>query len=327
MTAFSTLIISSVFASSLAFAYPIPLGQSVEPGVLTEPERDIVDIEKDRTKRLTVPVRIEGKGPFSFVIDTGAERTVLSEAIAAHLGLEADENVELVSIAGTTQVDTVYVPQMTMGQKDYGGLIAPVLQAQHIGADGILGLDSLQNRRVLFDFVKDQLTVEDTGSYSSTNNFREIVVKGRRRSGQLIFTKASIAGIPVDVVIDTGGQVTIGNRALQKKLRARARDSGNENLLIAVTGDTLGVEMGRVADFRMAKARFQNMLVAFADAPPFERLDLNRKPAVLLGMDALSQFDKVAIDFEKRQVHLLIPKNAGRYKEAVKDSRLQNPIR
>ena len=327
MSTLSALILPSVVASSLAMAYPVPLGQSINPGNLTEPERDIVDVEIDRTRRLTVPVSIEGKGPFSFVVDTGAERTVLSEAIAAHLGLEADENVELISIAGTTRVDTVYVPQMTMGKKEYGGLIAPVLREEHIGADGILGLDSLQNRRVLFDFVNDQLSVEDTGSASSTYNYREIVVKGRRRSGQLIFTKASIAGIPVDVVIDTGGQVTIGNRALQRKLRARARDTGDENLLIAVTGDTLGVEMGRVADFRMAKARFQNMLVAFADAPPFERLNLNRKPAVLLGMDALSQFDKVAIDFEKRRVHLLIPKNAGRYKEAVKDSRLQNPIR
>ena len=327
MSTITAFVLPSIIASSLTLSYPVPFGQPINPGELIEPERDVVELEQDRTKRMTVPVSIDGKGPFSFVIDTGAERTILSEAIAAHLGLEADEQVDLVSIAGRSQVETVYVPEMTMGRKSYGGIVAPVLQAEHIGADGILGLDSLQNRRVLFDFVKKQLVVEEVGAPGAAKSYREIIVKGRRRSGQLIFTKASIAGIPIDVVIDTGGQVTIGNFALQKKLRQRARDTDDDSLLIAVTGDELDVEMGRVSDFRMAKARFSNMLIAFADAPPFASLNLDRKPAVLLGMDALSQFDKVAIDFEKRQVHLLIPKNAGRYKEATKASRLQNPTR
>jgi hypothetical protein len=219
-------------------------------------------------------------------------------------------------------VDMVYVPDLTMGQKNYGGLIAPVLAARYIGADGILGLDSLQNRRVLFDFINKKIAIEDPKSSSSTHGFREIVVRGKRRSGQLIFTKATVSGISVDVVIDTGGQVTIGNRALQKKLRQSAKNTGDQSLLIAVTGDTVGVDLGRVRDFRMSRARFSNMLVAFADAPVFKQLKLERKPAVLLGMDVLRQFDMVAIDFEKRRVHFVLPKEAGQFNEADKASRL-----
>ena len=300
----------AMLASALAIAYPIPLGQSVSPDSLTNPVGDIVNIDEDRAERMTVPVSIEGKGPFSFVIDTGAERTVISRKIADNLALEGEEPARLMSIAGTSMVDMVFVPTLTLGQKSYGGLISPVLSAQHIGADGILGLDGLQDQRILFDFLASQIIIEDAENARDLPRSREIVVTAKRRSGQLIFTDATISGVDVNVIIDTGAQVSIGNLALQKRLRKRARELGDENLLIAVTGETLGVEFGKVREFRIGRARFASLLVAFADAPPFERFGLSDKPTLLLGMDVLRKFDQVAIDFPKRKIHFLAPRSA-----------------
>ncbi|MEH6700394.1 retroviral-like aspartic protease family protein [Parasphingorhabdus sp.] len=303
----------AILASALTFAYPVPLGQTVTPGSLTNPVGEIVDIDADRAKRMTVPVSIEGNGPFSFVIDTGAERTVISRRIADNLALEGEEQAQLMSIAGTSMVDMVFVPSLTLGRKSYGGLISPVLSAQHIGADGILGLDGLQDQRILFDFLADQIIIEDAENARDLPRSREIVVTAKRRSGQLIFTDATISGVEVNVIIDTGAQVSIGNMALQKRLRKRARELGDENLLIAVTGETLGVEFGRVREFRIGRARFASLLVAFADAPPFERFGLANKPTLLLGMDVLRKFDQVAIDFPKRKIHFLAPRTARSY--------------
>ena len=300
----------AMLASALAIAYPIPLGQSVSPDSLTNPVGDIVNIDEDRAERMTVPVSIEGKGPFSFVIDTGAERTVISRKIADNLALEGEEPARLMSIAGTSMVDMVFVPTLTLGRKSYGGLISPVLSAQHIGADGILGLDGLQDQRILFDFLASQIIIEDAENARDLPRSREIVVTAKRRSGQLIFTDATISGVDVNVIIDTGAQVSIGNLALQKRLRKRARELGDENLLIAVTGETLGVEFGKVREFRIGRARFASLLVAFADAPPFERFGLSDKPTLLLGMDVLRKFDQVAIDFPKRKIHFLAPRSA-----------------
>ena len=300
----------AMLASALAIAYPIPLGQSVSPDSLTNPVGDIVNIDEDRAERMTVPVSIEGKGPFSFVIDTGAERTVISRKIADNLALEGEEPARLMSIAGTSMVDMVFVPTLTLGRKSYGGLISPVLSAQHIGADGILGLDGLQDQRILFDFLASQIIIEDAENARVLPRSREIVVTAKRRSGQLIFTDATISGVDVNVIIDTGAQVSIGNLALQKRLRKRARELGDENLLIAVTGETLGVEFGKVREFRIGRARFASLLVAFADAPPFERFGLSDKPTLLLGMDVLRKFDQVAIDFPKRKIHFLAPRSA-----------------
>ncbi len=303
----------AILASALTFAYPVPLGQPVTPGSLTNPVGEIVNIDEDRAERMTVPVSIEGKGPFSFVIDTGAERTVISRKIADNLALEDEEPARLMSIAGTSIVDMVFVPSLTLGRKSYGGLISPVLSAQHIGADGILGLDGLQDQRILFDFLANQIIIEDAEHARELPRSREIVVTAKRRSGQLIFTDATISGVEVNVIIDTGAQVSIGNMALQKRLRKRARELGDENLLIAVTGETLGVEFGKVREFRIGRARFASLLVAFADAPPFERFGLANKPTLLLGMDVLRKFDQVAIDFPKRKIHFLAPRSARSY--------------
>ena len=166
---------------------------------------------------MTVPVSIDGRGPFSFMIDTGSERTVVSSDIAGTLALEFAEIAKLVSIAGSRMVQTVYLPDVTLGRQNYGELVAPMLEAHHIGADGILGLDGLQDQRILFDFTTNAITVEDITKRAPTGDF-EIIVTARRRSGQLIFTDATIDGKKVNVVIDTGAQSNIGNLALQRRL-------------------------------------------------------------------------------------------------------------
>ncbi len=314
----------AVLASVLTMAFPVPLGQTIEPGSRINPEAEIIDLDEDRSERMTVPVSIEGKGPFAFVIDTGAERTVISRKIADRLALEDEDPAELMSIAGTTMVDMVYVPSLTLGQKSYNGLVSPVLAAQHIGAEGILGLDGLQDQRILFDFVLNQIFIEDADAERSRPLSREIVVTAKRRSGQLIFTDATISGLKVNVIVDTGAQVSIGNVKLQKRLMRRAKELGDDNLLIAVTGDTLGVEFGRIRDFRIGRARFDSLSVAFADAPPFERFGLDDKPTLLLGMDVLRKFDQVAIDFPNRKIHFLTPKNARLHVDEPRNSRIRS---
>ncbi len=323
MSAFLTSM-PAVLASVLAMAFPVPLGQTVEPGSRINPESEIIDLDEDRSERMTVPVSIEGKGPFAFVIDTGAERTVISRKIADRLALEGEDPAELMSIAGTSMVDMVYVPRLTLGQKSYDGLVSPVLAAQHIGADGILGLDGLQDQRILFDFVLNQIFIEDANEERSRSSSREIVVTAKRRSGQLIFTDATISGLKVNVIVDTGAQVSIGNAELQKRLLRRAKELDDDKLLIAVTGDTLGVEFGRIRDFRIGRARFDSLSVAFADAPPFERFGLADKPTLLIGMDVLRKFDQVAIDFPKRKIHFLTPKNARLHIDVPRNSRIKS---
>ncbi len=277
------------------------------PGI----DAETIAIDRDRASRMTVPVSIDGRGPFSFMIDTGSERTVVSRDIASILALEFAQIARLVSIAGSKMVQTVYLPEVTLGRRNYGELVAPMLEPHHIGADGILGLDGLQDQRILFDFLENAITVEDVTERARTSDF-EIVVSARRRSGQLIFTDATLGGKRISVVIDTGAQSNIGNLALLKRLGTSNRASAEQASLTSVTGQTIMADAGLAQDFRIGRAQFDYVPIVFADAEAFRELGLDKTPALLLGMSTLRLFNRMMIDFKQRRVLFDMPSNAPR---------------
>ena len=268
---------------------------------------DIVAIGTDRHDRMTVPVRIGTSGPYNFLIDTGAQNTVLSKALAAQLSLVSTRKARLVGIAGTEIVDTVDIDEIGLGRRSYYSLLAPLLDQAHIGADGIVGLDTLQGQRVMLDFKRRLITIDDAKNLGGNRGF-DIIVTARRRSGQLIMADAVIDGVATDVVIDTGAETSIGNPALQRAM-ARRRGQGT-SMLTSVTGQQIEAQMGIGRKLVVGNMTINNLLIAYADAPAFGALDLDKRPALLLGMRDLRTFDRVAIDFATRKVLFDLPREA-----------------
>ncbi|MFT5329751.1 MAG: putative aspartyl protease [Parasphingorhabdus sp.] len=305
---------ASLFAAQLAASVPIEpeteahIADSL-PDQFIQPDAEQIAIEKDRLERMTVSVRIDQGGPYAFIIDTASQRTILSKEIAGALALDIEDEVTIVALAGSTVVQTVFVPSLTLGKRSYDGLISPTFRSANIGADGVLGLDSLQGQRILFDFLARNISIEDTSEPLKARSHREIVVTARRRSGQLIFTNATIAGVRTSVIIDTGGELSIGNKALQRRLRLKSSAMVQTNL-VDVTGRSVQADYGIAEELLIGRARFGIIPIAFADIAPFKALKLDKSPALFLGMDALRKFDRVAIDFANRKIYFLIPKDA-----------------
>ena len=64
-------------------------------------------------------------------------------------------------------------------------------------------------------------------------------------------------------------------------------------------------------DITIGGVTISDLPVTFADNFAFKALKLDRKPAILLGMDALKLFDRVMVDFSNRRVGFDLPKGAG----------------
>ena len=143
------------------------------------PEIASVALGADRSDRMTVPVRIGESEAMPFVIDTGAERTVISRQLAARLNLEAGPMLNLVTVTGSGQVKTVLVPSLELSGTRVKDIEAPALDQAHIGAQGMLGLDSLQSRRVTLDFKKNEMKVTAARHVEDTDP-DTIVVTARR---------------------------------------------------------------------------------------------------------------------------------------------------
>jgi len=296
---------------------PPPPATDVAP--LETPFTDTITLEAERYRRLTVPVTIQGQGPFRFMIDTGAQATVLSRDLADRLQLFDRQPATLIAMASTREVETTRVSDMGLGTRSFTIHAAPLLDAVNIGgADGILGIDSLQHQRVLFDFENNLLMVADADTLGGNRGF-DIVVRARRRLGQLIIHRAEIDGVSVAVVIDTGAQGSIGNPVLQRRLRrARAQDP-------ALLTDVNGVEV--TGDTRLAQrlalggAVIENLPITFTDSPTFHHLDLADEPAMVLGMAELRLFKRVAIDFSSQRVLFDLPDSARLHQLFALDDR------
>jgi len=266
---------------------------------------DTIAMEIERYRRMTVPVTIMGEGPFAFMVDTGAQATVLSRALADQLQLHDREEATLVGMASSRAVQTALVPQFMLGERSMTIRTAPLVEGEHIGgADGILGLDSLQDQRVLLDFVDGRMSISDSLGDGGRSGY-DIVVRAQERLGQLIIHRAEIDGVNVDVIVDTGAQGSVGNPALQERLRRRRQ------LDDAVMTDVNGVQISgetRVArQLHLGSAQVNNVVVSFADSPTFHALDLVDRPALILGMSELRLFKRVAIDFRSRRVLFDLP--------------------
>ncbi|EAQ29065.1 hypothetical protein NAP1_15738 [Erythrobacter sp. NAP1] len=287
---------------------PTPDIEAVAPD-LANPATQVLQLEEDRTNRYTVPVLVEGAGPYNFMIDTGSQATAVTHQINDSLALNPFGMATLVGMASRRDVQVVEVDEMSFGNHTVRDLISPVLERQHVGADGIIGLDSLQDLRVLIDFREETIALQDVTDDRDARRGFEIIVRARAELGQLLITDALVEGVRATVIIDTGAQSSIGNLALQERMRAkRAQD--------ITTTDVNGVDMiGQlqvVRSLNIEGMALTNVPLTFADAPAFEALGLQDKPVLALGMDHLKIFDRVAIDFANQRVLFDVPRDVAR---------------
>jgi predicted aspartyl protease len=303
-----TLLISLL---AVALAAPAMAQQRGATGSLIERSRGSTDTAEtigyapDPWARMTVPVTVGGRGPFQFIVDTGAERTVISQELAQHLGLSPAGDLTLASVSRVSQVPSVIIPELDLGRRTLSGIHAPALSERNIGAQGMLGVDSLRSQRVVFDFDRRELTLTSSSIQEERSSPDEIIVRARTRLGRMIITNAAIDGQRVTVIIDTGSQVTLGNAALRRRLESSNRLGQLRILsLTGVTGDLVTAEATRTRRLQIGGMRINDLPVAFSEVRLFSLLGLSSRPAILLGMDALQLFGRVSIDFANRRVRL-----------------------
>lgn len=283
------------------------------PAPLPTPEaEEDVGIGLDNRFRMTVPISINGKGPYDFLIDTGAERTVISAELARELSLAEGKRARMHSMSGVGDVSTVVIPKLQVSKKTVSGIHAPALKQVHIGAAGMLGIDTLQAQRITFDFERRKMSIAASHTRERGFDRNEIVVTARSRLGRLVLVDASIDGEKLMVVLDTGAEVTIGNEALRRKLTAKGKLKETVPVeLVSVTGGRVVADYTRAKRIRLGGILIQDLPVGFADVHPFKQLDLHDRPALLLGMDALQLFTRVSVDFANRKVRFNAPELRG----------------
>lgn len=286
---------------------PQPIGPD-----LADRNTEIIGLGEDLHDRFTLPVTIDGAGPFHFMIDTGSQSTAITEGIHSQLRLPSRGTATLVGMASRREVEMVELDRLEVGSRTIHNLAAPVLQRANVGADGIIGLDSLQDMRVLFDFRNETIAIADADDKRSNRGF-EIVVRARYKLGQLLITDALVEGVRATVIVDTGAQATMGNLALRNKIRARR---SQDIRATDVNGVSMIGQMSFARSLKIEGFEMRDVPITYADTPAFAALGLTDTPVLSLGMQHLRVFDRIAIDFSKRRILFDLPRGAMRGKGA-----------
>lgn len=289
------------------------------PDTNAEANSDVAAITEqfgiDRTDRMTVQVQVNGSEAVPFIVDTGAERTVIANDLARKLALEAGPTLTLATISGRYQVNSFFIDSISTASVNLQGIEAPGLERSNLGAYGLLGIDSLEDSRVHLDFAHQTMDVLPSRKTRAKTKLENgmIIVQARRKVGRMILSSAKIDGIKVDIILDTGAQSSMANIALRDKLRRRHRSFDFIPVkLRSVTGTILNGDYMQIREIEVGGLIINDMPMTFADNYAFTALSLQDRPAILLGMDALKLFDRVLIDFSNRRVGFDLPKGAER---------------
>ncbi|NIJ06452.1 putative aspartyl protease [Sphingomonas vulcanisoli] len=270
------------------------------------PPTETLAAASDFAARMTLPAQVNGHGPYRFMIDTGADRSVVSDRLAQELSLAAGSPVTVYGIQGPEPVTTAALETLRIGRREHHAITAPVLPQGSLGASGMIGLDALANESVLFDFKRNEVTIARSATEAMVGNSDVITVVGKSRFGQLILTDARVKGVKVYAIIDTGAESTIGNLALRKLMGRSGPLDDKGARIIGATGASLPAESGSVPTIRLGSLQIADMPIAYCDVATFRKFGIGDKPAILIGMDVLRGFERVAVDFRRRQVRFRV---------------------
>jgi len=291
------------------FAARIPATPEDVSGALGDPEPLFAAPTRlDRIGRVMTHVMVNGKGPFRFVIDTGASRSTLAPHLAKALNLapSVGRNVMLNGVTGAEEVTTVAVDSLEIGALRFEKQDLPVIFTSIMGnADGILGVAGFADQRIDVDFRRDRVSV--LASNGKRPHYSMVTARAERNHYGLMIVDVRVGRrIKCKAVIDTGAERTLGNLALQREMNKKRRVK-RDVIAAVVHGATPDIADGDVQEIKEATLgdlTLSNLEVIFADFHVFKLWGLHEQPALLIGMDLIGVLDRLVIDYRRNEVSL-----------------------
>ncbi len=267
---------------------------------------------------ITVNVTIDGRGPYVFIVDTGATVTLAFQNLAARERFTptGGEPKRVLGITGSAVLDTYRFGDVALGGAvidDHVGVVLPDWAAPRITPDGILGIDFFRRYAVVFDINARTMSLYPHGGLpADVLRWRRVKLAPKSYaavSGELFTALAKLNGEPATFIIDLGSVSSLVNYKAGEAIfsniitssGARSRTTGTR--LADVFDDRTKTRVGRFGTIRAGQLVWRNRLVWLKDAPIFKELGVERQPFGLLGLDLLAE-KSFALDFGENRLYV-----------------------
>ncbi|HXI88115.1 MAG TPA: aspartyl protease family protein [Parvularculaceae bacterium] len=255
---------------------------------------------------IVVDATINGKGPYDFMIDTGATLTFVFENAAADQNFQPTGGAQI-RVLGL--VRTGLLPPYRLGDIALGGAILP----DHVGVivpdwsnamrtpQGVIGLDFLKKYAVYFNHDQSTMSIYPAGGLPAAlrEQLKTVDLYGddfKSASQMLYVTDASAGAQNLKLILDLGASTTLVNYAVIEKLYEGTitfspGGSRIDARINDIFGDKKNAKALRLRTIRAGRARWRDRIVLVYDPPIFNALGVRSRPYGLLGADLLIDRD------------------------------------
>jgi len=256
--------------------------------------------------RVFVEVHLNGRGPFHFILDTGANGFSLADTTVQTLGLKTEEAGEGRGVGEkTVSVRSTHLAEAQLGDLQFRDLEADVYPFGDSGnvfgsepVDGVVGLEVFQHVVVKHDYVRKVLTftLPDKFNYQGAG-----VIVPFDRPRQIPVVDADLDEIRGKFGVDTGARSSLLlYTPFVDQYRLREKYSAHVE---GVTGWGIGGPvrslLARAEELRIGSVVVRNLVVRLSTQK--QGLTTSSAMAGLIGPDVLSQFD-VTFDYSRNRI-------------------------
>jgi len=257
------------------------------------PADDALELRQSYAGHYVLPTMVGDRGPFPFILDTGANHTAILEVLAHQLNLSLEDGVPDTLYGLTGSSSTVV---LNLAPLDFGAGPTPVNRAVTVDADvnadlvafGIIGTDAFRGQRLEIDLSDYVIRINPPLSNQWTS------LDGRISDIGLLLAQGSVSGVPTTFMIDTGATRSFINRDLAEAVVAGRQMQNIQIHGMSSQGGYAG-EVG-IGTVRVTGLCHRNVRALASDFPIFETLGLDDAPAMIIGLDLLDH-GQIQIDF------------------------------
>ena len=293
-------------------------GSDARPGVFAKPPPTVAEpspasslfacpTQPDRSGRVVAAVMLDGKGPFRFLVDSGADGSMISPRLVPVLKLHLNQDtvMQVDGATGMQLLPWVGIARLQAGDVVQTNVRMPLVDGDVLqGLDGVLGMAGLGAEDVEVDFAHNRVWIADSEEPVPRGFLISPAVRTR---GGLLQVNARIGGIAVAAIIDTGASNTLGNAALRAALlRQMSRDESPAR----VFGVTRQVASGGSIPsptIALGPISIQHLHIVYTRVAIFKLWSLESRPAAIIGMDVLGSTSALVLDYGHPRI-LLLPR-------------------
>lgn len=269
------------------------------PAVSPEPA-PTTELRHDAGGRPVIGARLNGRGPFDMVLDTAAQTSLLTPALAQELALKPlEQTMTIAGAVGGVEASVYPVEHYAtdLFTADYVGMLA-LPNASTTSARGIVGMERFTDAKLVIDKTSARVSVEPSAPAPAGY----ATIKGQTQNG-LLSVPLVVNGVAIQALVDSGAGVTVANLKVLEAL-GWALDDPRLQAAGTVRGAAMTesqARIGKVDTLKLGPISFGQVPMIFTDTGD------DAEPRIILGSNLLNLLEAYAIDFPRAELQIRLP--------------------